>query len=121
MVSQVTDQLLHHLAVYLVVPADIPYELHFFIEISLSSASEDGNQVAWGCMFIVVGEACGGMFCVSTGCEVPSSKNRTGYEGTSGNYLQDLVTALAVVASAPNAEVKRFSLNPTDPYLSDVV
>ena len=121
MVSQVTDQLLHHLAVYLVVPADIPYELHFFIEISLSSASEDGNQVAWGCMFIVVGEACGGMFCVSTGCGVPSSKNRTGYEGTSGNYLQDLVAALAVVASAPNVEVKRFSLNPTDPYLSDVV
>jgi hypothetical protein len=52
---------------------------------------------------------------------VPSSKNQTGYEGTSGNYLQDLVTALAVVASAPNVEVKRFSLNPTDPYLSDVV
>ena len=51
----------------------------------------------------------------------PLSKNRTGYEGTSGNYLQDLVTALAVVASAPNVEVKRFSLNPTDPYLSDVV
>ena len=120
MVSQVTDQLHHHLAVYLVVPADFPYELHFF-EISLSPASEDGNQVAWGCMLIVVGEACGGMCCVSTGRGVPSGKNRTGYEGTSGNYLQDLVTALAVVASAPNVEVKRFSLNPTDPYLSDVV
>ena len=28
-VSQVTDKLHHHLAVYLVVAADIPYELHF--------------------------------------------------------------------------------------------
>ena len=60
------------------------------------------------------------MFCLSTGCGVPLSKNRTGYEGTSDHYQQDLATVLAGV-SVPNAEVKRFSLNPTDPYLSDVV